>query len=145
MASVGHSAYGHEVLYDDTPISLHQADILDRLAREAAEEGKSVSSAKGVTLRELFEGRKSKSEMIGVFLATLELIRQKKVAFEQDDASGEVRLRLREDAGTTVMFESETAGHGEVDATGHAEAEHAAEQPAARREEAGSGDLGVAP
>src|SRR6185437_13821206 len=27
MASVGHSAYGHEVLYDDTPISLHQADI----------------------------------------------------------------------------------------------------------------------
>ncbi len=31
MSSVGHSAYGHEVLYDDTPISLHQADILDRL------------------------------------------------------------------------------------------------------------------
>ncbi len=33
MTSVGHSAYGHEVVYDDTPISLHQADILDRLGR----------------------------------------------------------------------------------------------------------------
>jgi hypothetical protein len=136
MASVGHSAYGHEVLYDDTPISLHQADILDRLAREAAEEGKSVGAAKGVTLRELFEGRKNKSEMIGVFLATLELIRQKKVAFEQDGGDGEVRLRLREDAGTTVMFESETAGHGES-------AEQVKEREEQREEE--GGDLGVAP
>ena len=33
MSSLGHSAFGHEVVYDDTPISLHQADILDRLAR----------------------------------------------------------------------------------------------------------------
>jgi len=112
MSSVGHSAFGHEVLYDDTPISLHQADILDRLAREAAEEGKSVSNAKGLTLRELFEGRKNKSEMIGVFLATLELIRQKKIAVEQLDGMGDVRIRLREDAGSSVMFEGETAGHG---------------------------------
>jgi segregation and condensation protein A len=136
MASVGHSAYGHEVLYDDTPISLHQADILDRLAREAAEEGKTVSSAKGVTLRQLFEGRKNKSEMIGVFLATLELIRQKKVAIEQVEGGDDIRLRLRDDSETQVLFQAETAGHGE----------HPSEpQPHPEPPEENTGDLGVAP
>ena len=101
MASVGHSAYGHEVVYDDTPISLHQADILDRLARDAAEAkegaGGAAGGGKGLTLQELFLGRTNKSEMIGLFLATLELIRQKKIAVEQSETLGDIRLRLRED------------------------------------------------
>ena len=105
MVSVGHSAFGHEVVYDDTPISLHQADILDRLGREVSE----GSSGGGLTLRELFVGRTSKSEMIGLFLATLELIRQKKITVEQSETLGEIRLRLREDAGEEKMFEEETA------------------------------------
>jgi segregation and condensation protein A len=96
MASLGHSAYGHEVMYDDTPISLHQADIMDRLVREANETGVAPAEAKGLTLKELFEGRSSKSEMIGLFLATLELIRQKKILVEQLEGM-EVRIRLRED------------------------------------------------
>jgi segregation and condensation protein A len=58
----------HEVTYDDTPIDLHAADIEDRLKREPK-----------LTLRQLVEGRKSRSEMIGVFLALLELIREKKI------------------------------------------------------------------
>lgn len=98
MASVGHSAYGHEVVYDDTPISLHQADILDRLVRET-----SAASTRGLTLQELFIGRKTKSEMIGLFLATLELIRQKKIAVEQTETLGEIRLRLREEADETLF------------------------------------------
>lgn len=107
MASVGHSAFGHEVVYDDTPISLHQADILDRLVRQAREGG---DGAKGLTLQELFVGRGSKSEMIGLFLATLELIRQKKVHVETDNGSvaGEIRLRLCEDGGDQRLFEEET-------------------------------------
>jgi len=67
----------HEIVYDDTPIDLHAADIEDRLHRE----GK-------LTFRQLLIGRTSRSEMIGVFLALLELIRQKKVlihAQETDD------------------------------------------------------------
>ncbi len=85
MASVGHSAYGHDVVYDDTPISLHQADILDRLVRDGT-----------VGLQDLFAGRKSKSEMIGLFLATLELIRLKKITFEQHELAGRIVLRLRD-------------------------------------------------
>ena len=87
MASVGHSAFGHDVLYDDTPISLHQADILDRLMRDGA-----------LTLQALFVGRKSRSEMIGLFLAMLELIRMKKIIIEQTEPDDSICLRLNPDA-----------------------------------------------
>jgi segregation and condensation protein A len=71
----------HEVTYDDTPIGLHAADIEDRLRRE----GK-------VTLRQLIVGRASRSEMVGVFLALLELIREKKVLVRQDQPLGDVEI-----------------------------------------------------
>jgi segregation and condensation protein A len=68
----------HEVVDDDTPIDLHAADIEDLLRRQ-----------RKLTLRGLFFGRTSRSEMIGVFLALLELVRQKKIlvtqALPQDD------------------------------------------------------------
>jgi segregation and condensation protein A len=63
----------HEVAYDDTPIELHEADIEDRVRRE-----------KRISLRSLMEGRQSRSEIIGVFLALLELIRQKKILIHQN-------------------------------------------------------------
>ncbi len=87
MASVGHSAFGHDVVYDDTPISLHQADILDRLMRDGPQ-----------TLQAMFTGRKSRSEMIGLFLAMLELIRMKKIIIEQIDADNPIGLRINPDA-----------------------------------------------
>lgn len=64
----------HEVAYDDTPIELHATDIEDRLLREGR-----------LTLRQLVAGRTNKSEIIGVFLALLELIRQKKILVTQGD------------------------------------------------------------
>jgi segregation and condensation protein A len=71
----------HEVTYDDTPIDLHAADIEDRLKREPR-----------LTLRALILGRKSRSEMIGVFLALLELIREKKILVQQADMLGEIEI-----------------------------------------------------
>ena len=71
----------HEVTYDDTPIDLHAADIEDRLKREGQ-----------LTLRKLIEGRKSRSEMIGVFLALLELIRQKKILVTQGDDLSDLEI-----------------------------------------------------
>ena len=73
MKEVGGRKKFHEVTYDDTPIDLHAADIEDRLTRE----GK-------LTLRQLVVGRKNRSEMIGVFLALLELIREKKILVQQE-------------------------------------------------------------
>jgi segregation and condensation protein A len=72
----------HEVTYDDTPIDLHAADIEDRLRREGR-----------LTLTRLIEHRASRSEMIGVFLALLELIREKKILVEQThEAGGDVQI-----------------------------------------------------
>ena len=71
----------HEVIYDDTPIDLHAADIEDRLKRE-----------RKLTLRQLIIGRASRSEMIGVFLALLELIREKKILVEQNAVEDELQI-----------------------------------------------------
>ena len=87
MASVGHTAFGHDVVLDDTPISLHQADIMDRLERDGP-----------VTLKALLAGRKSRGEMIGLFLAMLELMRLKKLIIEQTTPAGELVLKLRPEA-----------------------------------------------
>jgi chromatin segregation and condensation protein Rec8/ScpA/Scc1 (kleisin family) len=81
MKEVGGRKRFHEVTYDDTPIDLHAADIEDRLAREGR-----------LTLRQLIVGRRSRSEMIGVFLALLELIREKKILVQQDEALGDMEI-----------------------------------------------------
>lgn len=81
----------HEVQYDDTPIELHAEDVLDRLSRAAEAPG-----APGMTLRGLLEGR-SKSEMIGLFLAVLELTRRRRVSIESTPDRHDVRLVLNAD------------------------------------------------
>jgi segregation and condensation protein A len=78
---VGIRKQTHDVMYDDTPIDLHAADIEDRLKRE----GK-------LTLRALIVGRKNRSEMIGVFLALLELIREKKILVQQAETTSELEI-----------------------------------------------------
>lgn len=74
----------HQVVYDDTPIALHADDILDRLTRDGA-----------MSLQQIFVGRSGRSEMIGLFLATLELVRQRRIKVIQDRVAGEIRLELR--------------------------------------------------
>ena len=76
LETVGHVG-DHAVTYDDTPISMHAEDIHDRLRTDAPKAG--------LTLQEIFEGRSNRSEMIGLFLATLELVRQKLVTVVQDE------------------------------------------------------------
>ncbi len=65
---------------DDTPIELHQADILDRVAAEA-----------GVTIKQLFAGRR-KAEIVGLFIALLELIRQHRLDVALSDNVDDVAL-----------------------------------------------------
>lgn len=77
----------HRVEYDDTPIVLHEADLLDQLNR--AEDGR-------LSLRRACAGRK-RGEMIGLFLATLELVRQHKVRVIQDRAHDDIILEHRQE------------------------------------------------
>ncbi len=74
----------HRVEFDDTPISLHQADLVDRLSR---------SDRRRMQLAQIFAGR-TRNDMIGLFLALLELARQQQVAVRQDDADGAVEIEL---------------------------------------------------
>lgn len=83
LESIGQSAVTHNVVYDDTPIELHAEDIVDRLGRDGA-----------MSLQKIFVGRTNRAELIGLFLATLELVRQKRVRVVQDRIGGEISLEL---------------------------------------------------
>jgi segregation and condensation protein A len=87
----------HKVTYDDTPIELHAEDLLLR-AKEAPE--------RELELRSVFQGR-SKSEMVGLFLAMLELVRNRRLAVRQEKESGQIFVRVREDVNTTAGGTSE--------------------------------------
>lgn len=86
IETIGRTPPLHEVVYDDTPISLHAEDILDRLNREGP-----------MGLQDMFVGRSRRSEKIGLFLATLELVRQAKVKIVQNETDNTIRLVLRQD------------------------------------------------
>ncbi len=67
----------HEVVSDDTPIELHAEDLMDLVRRRSEE------STNPLTLRQALTGR-SRAEMVGIFLALLDLIRQQRVHVRQD-------------------------------------------------------------
>lgn len=81
----------HNVTYDDTPIELHAQDILDRITREgqSAAEGQS----REIEFTTIFTGR-TRGEMVGLFLALLDLCRRRQVAFRHDD-DGLIQVRAR--------------------------------------------------
>jgi segregation and condensation protein A len=93
----------HHVAMDDTPIELHAEDIVDRLKRRAEETLAAGLADGGVAEMDfvtVFENR-TKSEMIGLFLAVLELVKQQRVWVRQqeDDRSGKrIVLRLADAA-----------------------------------------------
>lgn len=112
----------HHVRLDETPVELHAEDILDRLRRRAesslAAEIAGTGSAE-VEFREIFTGR-TRSEMIGLFLAMLELVKQRRIAIRQDAVSSTIFLGLateepqagtvsaEQPSGTVVPHETET-------------------------------------
>lgn len=104
----------HTVTYDDTPQELHAEDILDRLRRgtEGSRASAGESAKPCLELRELLTGRR-RTEMVGLFLALLELIRRQRVRVRVDEPRGivvEMRAEDNPSAGGA------TASDGEGDA-----------------------------
>ena len=83
----------HQVIHDNTPIDLYETDLLDRAQHEAP-----------LTFEGAFAGCKSRGEMIGLFLAMLELIRQNLIRIEQEEAFGPIYIfaLTDEEAGLAV-------------------------------------------
>jgi segregation and condensation protein A len=93
VAAVNFDRLGeHQVTYDDTPIELHAADILDLLKREqqAAESGQGLL----FPLVQIFQGH-TRGEMLGLFLAVLELVRRRAISVQQDGEHGPIAIGLR--------------------------------------------------
>ena len=83
LEQTGQRQISHDVVYDDTPIALHAADVLDSLERAA-----------GLQLFEAIFAGRGKSQMIGLFLALLELIRQKRIRACQEYPFGPISIQL---------------------------------------------------
>jgi hypothetical protein len=77
----------------------------------------------GLTLREIFEGRSGRSEMIGLFLATLELVRQRLVKVMQDDATS----TAEPGANIRLVLVSEDERNAKADADNESDNEEKAE------------------
>jgi segregation and condensation protein A len=99
MAAIGADKATHHVIYDDTPIELHQADIVDRLQREGP-----------MTFRRIFEGLTDRILILGLFLALLELVRQRKVACVQEANFGQIVVDLRPEEPTLLEKPDHDAG-----------------------------------
>ena len=75
------------IVYDDTPIHVHMARILERLQDRGR-----------LALSEVFDAGLHKSVLIGAFLAVLELVRHHRVRAEQHDLFGEIWILPGPDA-----------------------------------------------
>jgi segregation and condensation protein A len=69
------------IIYDDTPLSVHMRRVTELVGRQG-----------GASFSELFQAGMHKSTMIGLFLAVLELVRNKRVRAEQEGLHTEIRI-----------------------------------------------------
>jgi len=74
----------HEVIYDDTPITTHMNWIYHRLKNE-----------RRIAFRQLFTPGQHKTTLVGIFLASLELVRHEFAHVYQDYNFGEIELAYR--------------------------------------------------
>ncbi|MBN2560612.1 MAG: segregation/condensation protein A [Phycisphaerae bacterium] len=114
MSEIGAGLASHDVIFDDTPIALHAADISDRLVADDGE----------MDFADLFVGR-NKVEMIGLFLALLELMRQHRIRVTQAGIFAPIRIVLISAEPIQVGQEWEPAIREAVLGSGPDELEHA--------------------
>jgi len=92
IEATGGASFDVSRIKDDTPIDLYQIEILHRLQTEGA-----------MSFERIFESRTSRVVMIGLFLAILELIREKLVGAEQEGSSIHLRALTEENAEQAVQ------------------------------------------
>jgi segregation and condensation protein A len=71
----------HDVVHDETPIDIYETEILYRAQQE-----------KTLRFEEIFRNCKNCVEMIGMFLALLELVRQRLIRIEQEKSFGPIYI-----------------------------------------------------
>jgi len=97
----------HHVEFDDTPIELYEEDLLDRLEH---------TPEKRLTLQRTFEGQ-TQAQRIGLFLATLELTRVRRITVQQDDIDSAIVIAKRDAQQDDESIAAMTTEDGAADAT----------------------------
>lgn len=87
LKAIGAGPGLQHIIQDDTPLELYATDIMDMLTREGA-----------MAFEKIFEARQSRPELIGLFLALLELVRQKRVLAVQDGNFEAICIRVNPDS-----------------------------------------------
>ncbi len=98
MDAIGNMGKQHEVIYDDTPLELYKEDLIDRLQREGT-----------LSFKKIFEGRHKRVEMIGIFLAMLELMKMRTLRVRQDANFHDIQIELNPNPPTVEQLEEEMA------------------------------------
>ena len=77
----------HHISFDDIPIEVYQEDLLNQLGRATNQK---------LALQKTFEGL-TITERVSMFLATLELVRLRRISVQQDDHQGSIIIVLMEE------------------------------------------------
>ncbi|MBI1825710.1 MAG: segregation/condensation protein A [Planctomycetes bacterium] len=101
LQQTGKLAATHHVGVDDTPLALHAEDVLDSIQRAGGSQDFS----------EIFAGR-TRPEMIGLFLALLELIRQRRINAVQERPFAPIRICLIDATPLDAFDEEKVFGAG---------------------------------
>lgn len=96
MSQIGQGPGAHAVLYDDVPLEERIGSLLSMLERGAARFG------------ELFHPQASRAEIVGNFLALLELIRRRRVRVEQPSSRDEIYLFLLDEVDEPELMPAES-------------------------------------
>jgi segregation and condensation protein A len=120
-ATGGHLA-DYSRIADETPIDLYQIEVLHRLQTEGP-----------MTFEKVFQDKTNRLVMIGLFLATLELIRNQLISVEQAENKGAIYLKsltdipaeqaVQEAIFSRQMAEQQAAAHREKEAQADEQAE----------------------
>jgi segregation and condensation protein A len=92
------------IVYDDTPIHVHMETLYDRLR-----------SQERVAITEVLNTNMRKPQIIGMFLAVLELVRHHSVEAEQEGLSGEIWVIPGPNFGDPIDLSNVDAYEGEKD------------------------------
>ncbi|MEQ9459726.1 MAG: segregation/condensation protein A [Phycisphaeraceae bacterium] len=84
----------HDIGSDETPLSLHMEDMRDLVSR---------SGLTGIRLRQIFDERTDRMEQVGLFLAVLELVRQRELLVEEGADLRDLILRPADEAHRTLI------------------------------------------
>ncbi len=113
--AIGTQAYtGH--IRDDTPIDLYQIEVLHRLQTEGP-----------LTFERIFDAKPNRLVMVGLFLAMLELIRDRLIWAEQAENSSQIYMRALTEEPAEQAVQRAIMAVGEA-ANGAAEPAQAASQ-----------------